>query len=168
VEPLRKLIDKSTDSVGKTVAWLAVVLVLATGLVVLLRYVFQTGSIALQESLLYINALLFTLGGAYTLKHDGHVRVDIFYSKFTPRNKALLNLFGTLVFLLPFCVLVLWFSWDYVSASWRVWEGSAETSGLQFVYLLKTTILLLAGFLFWQGIAELIKNINLLKHERHD
>jgi TRAP-type mannitol/chloroaromatic compound transport system permease small subunit len=164
VETPVKIIEKTTEAVGRSVAWLAIVLVLATGLVVLLRYVFQTGSIALQESLLYINALLFTLGSAYTLKHDGHVRVDIFYNKLSPKHKALLNLLGTLVFLMPFCISVLWFSWDYVAASWRVKESSAETSGLGFVYLLKTTILVLAGFLFWQGAAELMKNLKLFKH----
>jgi len=164
--PIGKLIDKMeavTEFVGNSVAWLVVLLVGATGLVVLLRYFFQTGSIGLQESLLYINALIFTLGSAHTLKHDGHVRVDIFYSRLSWRGKARLDLGGTIFLLLPFCLFVLWASWDYVSLSWRIGERSAEISGLPFVYLLKTTILLLAGFLFWQGLAELAKNLTILK-----
>ena len=139
--------------------WLASVLVLVTAIVVLLRYAFQAGSIALQESLIYINALLFTLGAAHTLKHDGHVRVDIFYSRMSGRNRALVDLVGTLLLLFPLCGFILWTSWDYVSLSWQIRERSAETSGLPFVYLLKTTILLLAGFLLWQGCAELGKAI---------
>ena len=156
-------LESVSEFVGKSVSWLVVLLVLTTGLVVLLRYAFQTGSIALQESLIYINALFFTLGSAYTLKHDGHVRVDIFYSRFSPRGKALLNLCGTALLLIPFCLFILWASWDYVSLSWQLKERSAEGSGLPFVYVLKTTILLLAGMLLCQGLAELLKNINFLK-----
>jgi len=152
-----------SELVGKSASWLVVLLVLTTGLVVLLRYVFQTGSIALQESLIYINALFFTLGSAFTLKHDGHVRVDVFYNQFSFRGKAVLNLCGTALFLIPFCLFILWASWDYVSLSWQLKERSAEGSGLPFVYVLKTTILLLAGMLLCQGLAELLKNINFLK-----
>ena len=156
-------LESVSELVGKSVSWLVVLLVLTTALVVLLRYAFQTGSIALQESLIYINALFFTLGSAYTLKHDGHVRVDIFYNQFSLRGKALLNLCGTIILLIPFCLFILWASWDYVSLSWQLKERSAESSGLPFVYLLKTTILLLAGMLLWQGLVELLKNIELLK-----
>lgn len=163
LENITNLLDNITEWVGRLIAWLAAVLVLVTGLVVLLRYAFQTGSISLQESLIYINALLFTLGAAYTLKKDGHVRVDIFYSRMTTRNRALVDLGGTLFLLLPFCGFILWSSWDYVSLSWRIREGSAETSGLQIVYLLKTTILVLAVFLVWQGVAEFLKALRMLK-----
>lgn len=156
-------LDVVTERVGRVTAWLALALVVVTGAVVLLRYAFQTGSIALQESLIYINALLFTLGGAYTLKHDGHVRVDIFYSRMTVRGKARVDTAGILLLLFPVCFYILWTSWDYVAVSWRVREGSAETSGLPYVYLLKTTILLLGGFLLWQGVAELIKAVRLLR-----
>jgi TRAP-type mannitol/chloroaromatic compound transport system permease small subunit len=145
------------------VAWLALVLVLNTGLVVLLRYAFQTGSIPLQESLIYINAVLFTMGAAYTLKRDGHVRVDIFYSRLSVRHQALINLFGTLFFLMPVCGFILWSSWDYVSLSWQIRERSVETSGLPIVYLLKSTILLLAALLWWQGIAEMLKAVRLIR-----
>ncbi len=151
-----------TERVGRAVAWLATVLVVVTGLVVLLRYAFQTGSIALQESLIYINALLFTLGAGYALRHDGHVRVDIFYSRMTNRNRALVDAAGTLFLLFPVCGYILWSSWDYVALSWRIRESSAETSGLPIVYLLKTNILVLAVFLTWQGVAELLKTARLL------
>jgi TRAP-type mannitol/chloroaromatic compound transport system permease small subunit len=157
LENIVRKIQAVTDYIGRGVAWLATVLVLVTGLVVLLRYAFQAGSIGLQESLIYINALLFTLGAAYTLKQDGHVRVDIFYARMSNRNRALVDLAGTLFLLLPVCGFILWSSWDYVALSWRIREGSAEISGLPIVYLLKTTILVLAVFLGWQAIAELLK-----------
>jgi TRAP-type mannitol/chloroaromatic compound transport system permease small subunit len=161
INEVARRLDSVTDRIGRAVAWLAAVLVLVTGTVVLLRYAFNTGSIALQESLIYINALLFTLGAAYTLKQDGHVRVDIFYSRMTNRNRALVDLGGTLFLLLPFCGFILWTSWDYVSFSWQIRERSAETSGLPFVYLLKTTIVLLAAGLLWQGVAEICKAFRL-------
>ena len=163
---LAEVIDRSSERLGKTIAWLALVLVLVTALVVLLRYAFQTGSIALQESLLYMNALLFTLGAAYTLKQNGHVRVDIFYNRFSARGKAFTDIGGTIFLLLPVSGYILWSSWDYVAFSWEVRERSAETSGLPFVYLLKTTILLLGGFLFLQGISELLKSIQQLSSDR--
>ena len=162
MDQVTSVLDGLTERVGNWLAWLATLLVLLTGIVVVLRYAFQTGSIALQESLIYINALLFTLGAAYTLKQGGHVRVDIFYSRMTGRNRALVDLFGTFFLLFPLCGFILWTSWDYVSFSWQIRERSVETSGLPFVYLLKTTILLLAGFLLWQGCAELCRAIKTL------
>ncbi|MBT8146793.1 MAG: TRAP transporter small permease subunit [Gammaproteobacteria bacterium] len=157
-------LEEITERTGRWAAWLALLLVVVTGIVVLLRYAFQTGSIALQESLIYINALLFTLGAAYTLKHDRHVRVDIFYSRMSTRNRALVDFCGTLFLLFPLCGFILWTSWDYVSFSWQIRERSVETSGLPFVYLLKSTILVLAGFLLWQGVAEACNAFRLIKN----
>ncbi len=155
IERVTRQLDSATERVGRGIAWLAAALVMVTGVIVLLRYAFNTGSIALQESLIYINALLFTLGSAYTLRRDGHVRVDIFYNRMKKRNRALVDLGGTLFLLLPLCGFILWTSWDYVALSWQIRERSAETSGLPFVYLLKTTILLLAAALLVQGVAEI-------------
>lgn len=134
-------------------------MVLLMALIVALRYLFQTGSIAMQESVIYVNALIFTLGAAYTLKEQGHVRVDILYNRLGVKQKALADLLGGLVFLLPFAGFIIWESWDYVSVSWRIREGSAELSGLPYVYLLKATIILLALLLIIQGISEILKAI---------
>ena len=134
-------------------------MVLLMALIVALRYLFQTGSIAMQESVIYVNALIFTLGAAYTLKEQGHVRVDILYNRLGVKQKALVDLLGGLVFLLPFAGFIIWESWDYVSVSWRIREGSAELSGLPYVYLLKATIILLALLLIIQGISEILKAI---------
>jgi len=159
IENLSKLIDASSDLIGRSAAWLTVGMVLLMALIVALRYLFQTGSIAMQEAVIYVNALIFTLGAAYTLKEQGHVRVDIFYNRLGVKHKALVDLLGGLVFLLPFAGFIIWESWDYVSVSWRIKESSAELSGLPYVYLLKATIISLALLLIIQGISEILKAI---------
>ena len=155
---LSQLIDRCMDGIGRSVAWLALAMVLLMALIVLLRYVFEFGSIAMQEAVMYLNALIFTLGAAYTLKENGHVRVDILYNRLGPRQQGLLNLLGTLLLLLPSMIFILYVCWDYVALSWRIREGSAEASGLPLIYLLKSTILLLAALLILQAISEAIKN----------
>lgn len=131
--------------------------------IVVLRYVFQLGSIALQESVIYINALIFTFGVAYTLKEQGHVRVDIFYSRLNEKARAWIDLTGSLLFLIPSACFIVWMSWDYVAVSWRIREGSAESSGLPFVYLLKTALIVLPSLLLLQGISEIAKSISKIK-----
>ena len=115
-------IDRLNVAIGHAVAWLTLLMVLLTFVVVVLRYVFDTGWIAMQESATYMLALVFMLGGAYTYREQGHVRVDIFYQRFGSRGQALVNLLGSLLLLLPICAFIFWISWDYVAASWNVWE----------------------------------------------
>jgi len=104
------LIDNLIERIGRTISWLTLAMVLLVVMIVTLRYAFQVGSIALQESVMYVNALIFTLGAAYTLKEQGHVRVDIFYSRLSERSKALVDLLGTAIFLLPSAVFIIWIS----------------------------------------------------------
>lgn len=127
--------------------------------VVILRYLFNTGWIAMQESILYMHALVFMLGAAYTLKHDSHVRVDIFYHKMSQRGKAWVDVLGTLLLLFPVCLFILTYSWDYVSSSWALQEGSREAGGLAGLFLLKTSIILLPLLIIIQGISLFLKNI---------
>lgn len=154
---LIQFIDNLSDQLGRAISWLALVMVLMMALVVVLRYVFNYGSIAMQESVMYINAAIFSLGAAYTLKEKAHVRVDIFYNKLAPNKQAWVDLLGTVLFLMPAMAIIIYFSWDYVAVSWRVREGSAEASGMPFVYILKSSILLLAGLMLIQGLAEALK-----------
>ena len=160
---LAALIDSVTERVGRTSAWLALVMVLLTALIVLMRYAFREGSISLQESVIYINALIFVLGAAYTLKEQGHVRVDIFYRKLGDRGQAVIDCLGYIIFLIPTMLYIIYASWDYVAISWQIREGSAETSGLPFVYLLKTSIIVLPALLFVQGVSELSKSLQKLR-----
>ena len=155
-------IDAISEWTGRAVAWLTLGMVLVTFLVVILRYAFNLGWIAMQESVTYMHILVFMVAAAYTLKHDGHVRVDIFYRKLTPRGKAWIDLLGSLVLLLPTCGYILWVSWDYVGASWAVLESSRETGGIPGVFLLKTVILIMAGLLLLQGVAQGIRSLLVL------
>ena len=152
-----KAIDRLTDYIGRIGSWCSLLMVMAMLLVVVLRYGFQIGSISLQESITYLNCVIFTSGVAYTLKEDAHVRVDVMYSKLRSKSKALVDLLGTLVFLGLTAGFILWTSWDYVSVSWRIREGSAESSGLPYVYVLKTSILLIPIMLLMQGLSESLK-----------
>ena len=136
-------IDAVTDITGRAIAWLTVAMVVMVMTVVVTRYFLSVGSIALQESVTYLHCTIFMLGLAFTLKHDGHVRVDIFYRDFSAKTQAAVNLGGAVLFLMPVCVLLLVTSWDYVLASWAIGETSAENNGLPFVYLLKTLMLLM-------------------------
>ena len=134
-------------------------MVLVTFFIVVMRYVFNEGSIALQESVVYMHALVFMLGAAYTLQKNEHVRVDIFYRKMSPRIKALINILGILILLLPVCGFIFWSSWEYVLDAWELKEGSREAGGLPWLYLLKSSILIMSALLILQGIAELLKNL---------
>lgn len=147
------IIDAINIAVGRTVMWLAVAMALVQLTNVVLRYVFATGWIAMQQSVWYMHAVLFMLGAGFALMVDGHVRVDVFYREASPRRKAWIDLIGTIVFLLPLCVLTFTLSQSYVLNSWRILEGSTEMSGLPFIYLLKTTIWGFALLLGLQAVA---------------
>ncbi len=148
------VIDALNNAIGRSVAWLTVGMVLGYCLVVVLRYAFGIGSIALQESVTYMHALVFMLAAAYTLRADGHVRVDIFYRGWSQRRQDGVNLFGSLFLLLPLSLFLLLASWGYVSDSWARSETSVEAGGLAYVYLLKTVILIMAAQLIGAALAR--------------
>lgn len=158
-------LEQISESTGRLISWLTLLIVLVTFIVVVLRYVFDFGSIALQESISYMHAFVFMLGAAYTLKHDSHVRVDIFYRSMSPRRKAWVNLLGTMLLLFPVCLFIMYSSWDYVFTSWSQLEESGEAGGLAYVYILKTTLLLMPLLLMLQGTALALKNLLLIKNK---
>lgn len=165
--PICLIIDRIqwvTHSIGRSIAWLLIVMALAESAVVILRYGLDLGSIALQESITYFHAAIFLLGSAFALGTDDHVRVDIFYRNMRPKSKAWVNLAGTCLFLLPITVLIFWTSLPYVEQSWAIKESSADAGGLQAIYLLKTLIPIFALLLFFEGLAQLLKNAQLLTH----
>ena len=155
-------IDEFNALIMRLVAWLSLGMVMMQIFVVVLRYVFGTGSIQIQESIIYMHAILFMLAASGTYLADEHVRVDIFYRSMNPRRQAMVNLFGCLFFLLPFCFLIIYSAHDYVALSWRVKEGSRETGGIQAIYLLKTVIPLMGGLLMLQGVSQIIKSLGIL------
>lgn len=140
---------------GKAIAWLTLLMVLLTFTIVVLRYGFNMGWIWLQESLSYLHVAVFSVVAAWALQQDGHVRVDIFYAAMTPRNRARVDLLGTLIFLVPFCVFILIISWPYVANSWKLLESSREAGGLPLVFLLKSLILVMPALLLGQAFINI-------------
>src|SRR4249920_3807499 len=155
-------VDLLIAVIGRTVIWLSLLLVLLQFTVVLLRYVFGIGSIWLSESVIYTHATLFLLAAAWTLQQNGHARVDVFYADASARNKAVVDLLGALLLLLPFMAAIIWYALPYVARSWSILEHSRETSGLPFVYLLKTLIPLFAFLMALQGLSQAIRAALLL------
>lgn len=127
--------------------------------VVIMRYVFGVSSLMMQESIIYMHGILFMIGAGYTLLNDGHVRVDIFYRDASERTKALIDMLGSALLLLPVMAVIFMGALPYVRQSWASLEGSAETSGIPAVYLLKTVILVFCVLLGLQGISLLIRSL---------
>jgi TRAP-type mannitol/chloroaromatic compound transport system permease small subunit len=152
-----RLIDRFSALLGRAVCWLTLGMVVMQFALVLLRYVFGVGNIALQESITWMHALVFLGASAWTLAQDGHVRVDIFYRDAKPLTKAWVDLIGVVLFLWPFCFVLARAAVPYVGNSWAVLEGSTETSGLPGVFLLKSMILFLAFALAVQGLSWVLR-----------
>lgn len=153
------LLDTIAEITGTTTAWLTGLMVIIASVVVGLRHLFNIGSIGLQESVTYMHAAVFMLGAAYTLKNDGHVRVDILHKKMSPSTRAWVEVLGSLLFTLPVMVLIGWGSLEFVRESWRIHEGSTDSGGIGGVYLLKTLLPVMAVSLSLQAIAELLRNL---------
>jgi len=152
-------LEQFIDWTGRTISWLVLLMVLITFTVVVLRYVFDTGWIALQESISYLHSIVFLLGAAYTLKQNAHVRVDIFYTRLDKKEKAWVDLAGHILILMPVMIFIIWVSMPYIIESWKVTESSREAGGLPGVYLLKSLILVMAALLMLQGLAMILKAV---------
>lgn len=161
-----RILETVSEQVGRLVAWLTLAMVLVMFTVVVMRYAFDFGRIWLQESVTWMHAAVFMLGAAYTLRHEGHVRVDIFYRRFSPRTRAWVDLLGTLVLLLPVSLYLLWTGWDYVAGSWTMREGSLQTGGLPAVYLLKSLLLAMPALLLLQGLAMILQRLAIILGRR--
>lgn len=139
-------------TLGHSVAWLTLALVITTAAAVLLRYGFNFSDSKLDESLVYIHATLFMLGIAYTYQQNQHVRVDVLYQRLSSRQQAWVNLLGAVFFVLPVMGFIIWSGLGYVSASWAIQEKSLDASGLAYVYLLKTLIVIMPGLVILQTL----------------
>ena len=157
-------IDILNETIGRAASWLVLAMVLLICYDVTMRYSFHQGSVALQELEWHLFALIFLLGSAYTLKHNNHVRVDILYQSqyLSNKHRALINIFGILLFLIPFCVLILITTWPFVENAYYYLEGSPDPGGLPYRYLLKGSILVAFTLLILQGVAELLRNYLIL------
>ncbi len=163
---ISQFIDLVNELCGKLTYWLVLVMIAVGVWNVIGRYVGKIigqnlTSNSLIEMQWYLFDVIFFLGAAYTLKHNEHVRVDLFYKNLAPKKKAIINIIGILCFLMPFCGVIIYFSWGYVLNSWEIYEVSPDEGGLP-RYPIKTMIIISPIFLIIQGISELIKNIAIL------
>ena len=155
---LARKIDAFQERFGRGVSWLSLVMVLVVFGDVLSRYLFRHTSGAMQELEWYLFGTLYLLAAGYTLLHDEHVRVDIVYSKLTPRRRAWVDFALFWIFFFPSCLLVIYTAWPFVWHSWAVWEGSPDPGGLPLRWLLKSMIIVGFVLLLVQGISQTIKS----------
>lgn len=156
-------IDGINTWVGRFVSWTTALVVAVVFFDVVMRYAFNISSVFTQELEWHLFAFIFLMGAGHTLLKDGHVRVDIFYQRMTPKMKAWVNLTGVLLFLIPGCLLIIFTSWNFVSASFSMMEGSPDPGGIPYRWVLKACIP--AGFILIliQGISLGIKCIFTLR-----
>ncbi len=159
LEKFIRAVERLNDAAGRATAWLTLAMVLITFAVVILRYVFSVGFVWMQESYVWLHGIVFMLGAGYTLMHDGHVRVDIFYRDARPRYKAAVNLFGAIVLLMPVVIMVAAVSWPYVGLAWQRFEGSREAGGLPGLFALKSVLIVFCVLLGLQGLALAARSI---------
>ena len=158
-------LDRISVVSGRITSWLTLVMVIVTVIVVVMRYVFDAGAVWLQESVVWMHAVVFMVGAAYTLQQDEHVRVDIFYRDMGERRRAWVDLLGALFFLLPLCAFIGYKSWDFVLISWQLGESSREPGGMPypFVPLLKSVLLLMPALLAIQAVAMFVRALRVIR-----
>ena len=154
------------EYIGRYISWLIIIMVIVQIIIVLSRYIFGLGFIKLQELMVYMHGSLFTISAGYTLLYDEHVRVDSFYREATDRYKSLVNIIGTLFLLFPFIIVTFLMSFPYVKRSWKILEGSPETSGLNATYLFKTALIIFPFLLLLQAIVIFTNSIKSLRNEK--
>lgn len=165
---ITKLIETINSWIGKAVAWLTFILVVLICTDVALRYIFSFSQAGFYELEWHLFAAIFLLGAAYTLRYDKHVRVDVFYSRFSKRTKAWVNLIGTCIFLLPFCFVIVYTSLAFVGNSYAILESSPDPGGLPYRFLIKSTIPIGFGLLLLQGLAEILKSLSIIINRSED
>ena len=161
ITKLSQRINTCSEWSGKIISWLVLVLVLLVSYDVSMRYLFSSGSIALQEMEWHIFAVIFLVGAAYTFKHDDHVRLDLFYQShfMNDYRRAWINLLGSIFMLIPFCLLIIYCAWPFVSLSFTSLESSPDPGGLPYRWLLKAIIPVSFILLALQGLGEILKNL---------
>ncbi len=165
--PEMKRIIKSIDSItaffGKIAGWSSILLVVLVCVDVLLRYFFQWSRVWMMELELYLFAFIFLLGGAFAFQKDQHVRVDVFYTNLSDKNKARVNLIGGILFLLPWCIIIIYISQRYFLKSWMIGERSNQPGGLPMIYIKKGLLVLAFFLLALQGIGSIFKSVETLR-----
>jgi TRAP-type mannitol/chloroaromatic compound transport system permease small subunit len=162
---ISSLIDRISISTGRATAWLTLAMVVVTFLIVIMRYIFDSGFIWLQESLVWMHAVVFMLGAAYTLQMEEHVRVDIFYRDMSERRRAWVNFLGIIFFVWPLCVFFIVTALSYAGASWSLHEVSLNAGGLPYpaIPLLKTVLIIMPVAVALQGLSLLLSSLQTIR-----
>lgn len=157
----QNLFDRISNATGKITSWLTLLMVIVTTVIVVMRYVFDAGLIWLQESVTWMHAAVFMIGAAYTLLHEEHVRVDIFYRKMSSRGRALVDLLGVVIFLLPLCGFLAFKAYDFAAASWSIHESSREPGGLPYplIPILKSIVVVMPILVALQGASLILRSL---------
>lgn len=153
--------------IGQVFSWLSLALVLVCFAVVVERYLFSTTRLWMQDLYVWLNGAMFTAVAAFALYRNEHVRVDIFYRPASVRRKAIADLIGVCVFLLPFLYITYSVALPFVTRSWRIFEGSANIGGMPGLFVLKSFLLIFAVTMALQGIAMAIRSVLVLR-DRED
>lgn len=161
-------IDGLNERVGKAVSWLTLALVLLVVVDVIIRRIFSDSQVWITELEWHLFALIFLLGAGYAFRENRHVRVDLFYANFKPKDKALVDIVGNIVFLLPWCIVVGWYAFFYALDSYRVGEISADAGGLPARYLIKAAIFVSILLLFLQSMAQVARAAVVLSDKMPD
>ena len=164
---LLRIFEKLIDWSGKISSWFTLFLILLVGFDVVARYFFDSSRAWVMELEWHLFALIFLLGSAFCFKNDQHVRVDLFYADFSPKNKALVNLLGGIFLLVPWSIFIVWTSFDYAVLSFQINEKSPDPGGLPFRYLIKFAIVFGFLLLLLQALISIfISARDIFKEER--
>ena len=159
------LFDRISQVIGRATSWLTLFMVLLTAVIVILRYVFDAGMIWMQESVTWMHAAVFMLGASYTLLHEEHVRVDIFYRNMSVRRQAIVDLVGVILFLLPLCGYLAFVAYDFAAASWSIRESSREPGGLAYpmIPIVKSLVVAMPVLVALQGVSMMMRSLARLR-----
>jgi len=163
----QNLFDRISNVVGRVTSWLTLFMVVVMSLIVVMRYVFDAGMIWLQESVTWMHAAVFMVGAAYTLLHEEHVRVDIFYRRMSDRGRALVDLLGVIVFLLPLCGFLAYLAYDFAAVSWSMRETSREPGGLPYplIPVLKSIVIVMPVAVALQGVSLMLHSLAAIRQK---
>ena len=161
----QNLFDRINHIIGRAMAWLTLFMVLLTAVIVVMRYLFDAGAIWMQESVTWMHAAVFMLGASYTLLHEEHVRVDIFYRNMSARKQALVDLLGVVLFLLPLCGYLALAAYDFAAVSWSIRESSREPGGLPYplIPMLKSIVVIMPVLVALQGVSMMMRSLATLR-----
>ncbi|MAQ73307.1 MAG: permease [Gammaproteobacteria bacterium] len=158
MKKIQKYLDSVTEAIGSFTSYIVFFMVLLVIITLFLRYVLNIGSVALQESIMYLHAFFFMAGISFSIKENSHVKIDILSQKFHDKKKNIVSILGIIFFMIPFSVFIIFISSDMVIKSWEIMEQSGEAGGLNLVYILKSIIPFTGILILLQSVSELIKN----------